>query len=112
MFTWTHQGLANEVIKAKQRGIDVQVVVDSSSAVGASKKVVSILKRHAVPTTLSRGNALLHHKFMYVDGHTLVHGSANWTLSAFAKNDDCFLIMHPLTSGQKQFMDRLWSRIK
>ncbi|TVQ08190.1 MAG: competence protein ComE [Leptolyngbya sp. DLM2.Bin27] len=29
----------------------------------------------------SKGSGLMHHKFMVVDGHTVVTGSANWTLS-------------------------------
>ncbi len=112
MFTWTRLDLAQAVINAKKRGVDVQVAIDSNSSAGASEKVVALLKKNGVPLKFNRGGAsLLHHKFMYIDGKTLVNGSANWTKAAFEKNDDCFIIMHDLTEDQRQFMDRLWQII-
>ena len=47
---------------------------------------VAILRQGGVPliddtADGSRGSGLMHHKFMVVDGRTVVTGSANWTLS-------------------------------
>ncbi|MBA2728874.1 MAG: hypothetical protein H0U49_11970 [Parachlamydiaceae bacterium] len=112
MFTWTRIDLAQAVIDAQKRGVEVQVAVDSNSAAGASAKVVELLKKGGVPIKFNRGGAsLLHHKFMYIDSKTLVNGSANWTKAAFEKNDDCFIIMHDLTEEQSEFMNRLWKII-
>lgn len=111
MFTFTHLGLAQEIIKTKKRGVKVEVVVDSNNAIGCGAKVFDLLERNGVSIKRSRGNVLMHHKFMYLDEHTLVNGSANWTISAFDKNDDCFFILHPLDEEQRQFMNRLWKTI-
>lgn len=111
MFTWTRQDLVEAVSEAKLRGVDVEVVLDYHSGKGTSSKVAKMLHKNGVPTFLGQGNGLLHHKFLYVDGKTLVNGSANWTKAAFTKNDDCYIILHDLTDQQKQFMDTLWMTI-
>ncbi len=112
MFTWTRRDLAQAIIAAKQRGVDAEVVIDSQSGKGASAQIVNLLHKSGVPVGLSQGNALLHHKFLYIDGETLVNGSANWTKAAFTKNDDCFIILHGLTEIQKKQMDSLWEVIR
>jgi phosphatidylserine/phosphatidylglycerophosphate/cardiolipin synthase-like enzyme len=108
MFTWTRQDLANAVIDAKKRGVDVRVALDSNSAAGASSEIYQLLKKKGIPVKLNKGNTLLHHKFMYIDGKTLVNGSANWTASAFTKNDDCFFILHDLTEDQRTHLENSW----
>jgi len=111
MFTWTRFDLAKAVIDAKKRGVNVQVALDNGCAAGASAKVAALLKKGNIPVKCNRGANLLHHKFMYIDGTTLVNGSANWTKAAFESNDDCFIILHDLTVEQRQFMDKLWNII-
>lgn len=111
LFTFTHPGLCEEVIAAKRRGVEVSIVIDQHSALGASAKVVDQLARAKIPIHLSQGVQLLHHKFLLVDDQTLVCGSANWTKAAFCKNSDCILILHRLTWEQKQFMKNLWCRV-
>lgn len=111
LFTFTHPSLIDEVIAAHKKGIAVSVVVDMHSGLGASSKAIETLQAAGVRVSLSRGAQLLHHKFMIVDDHTFVSGSANWTKAAFSKNSDCFLVLHHLTAHQKSFLNSLWTRI-
>ncbi len=112
LFTFTHPGLIDEVIDAHQRGINVAVVVDMHSGLGASASAIERLKKAGVRVLLSQGTQLLHHKFIYIDEQTLLTGSANWTKAAFYKNSDCFLVLHNLNPDQKSFMNRLWNQIE
>lgn len=111
MFTWTRNDLAKAVIDAANRGVDTEVVIDHYSGKGASEKIFKLLKINGVKVSLSQGGPLLHHKFLYIDGETLVNGSANWTKAAFTQNDDCFIVIHHLTTPQKNKMDTLWKTI-
>lgn len=111
MFTWTRRDMAEEVIEASKRGVKAEVIVDSYQGKGCSAKIVKMLKDNGIKIALSRGGPLLHHKFLYIDGTTLVNGSANWTKDAFTKNDDCFIVIHPLNSDQKRQMEALWEVI-
>ena len=112
MFTWTRYDLAQAIIAASKRGVKTEVVIDHSSGKGTSAKIVALLKKNGIPTSLSQGKALLHHKFALIDGSTLVNGSANWTKAAFSQNDDCFIVLHDLTVDQKKQMEELWKVIK
>lgn len=112
LFTFTHPSLLEELITAKRRGVDISIVVDMHSGLGASAKMVAELKNAGIKILLSQGAQLLHHKFVYIDGQTLITGSANWTKAAFTKNSDCLIILHNLSQEQKTFMNRLWRRIE
>lgn len=111
MFTWTRQDLANAIIHAAKRGVQAEVVIDHYSAKGASAKIVKLLKDNGVNVSISPGGALLHHKFLYIDNEVLVNGSANWTKAAFTQNDDCFVVLHNLSSEQNKRMESLWHTI-
>ncbi len=112
MFTWTHPKLTDAVIRAYNRGLDVQIVIDRHSGKGASRKTVQALQEANVPVRISNSQGLLHHKLALIDHRTLVCGSANWTKSAFTRNEDCFLILHDLNDDQKHYLKKLWHVIK
>jgi phosphatidylserine/phosphatidylglycerophosphate/cardiolipin synthase-like enzyme len=92
MFTWTHPALTEAIIRAHRRGLDVHISLDQTSAAGASAPALARLHEEGVKVLTSVGPGLLHHKLALIDD-TLVLGSANWTRSAFTRNDDCFLIL-------------------
>lgn len=112
MFTWTRMDMAKEIIAARKRGVDVEIILDNSSSKGSSAKIADLFKKEHIPLSVSNGTALLHHKFMWIDDHTLEIGSANWTKAAFSQNDDCFLILHNLTEKQQEQMHSIWKAIR
>lgn len=108
MFTWTRRDLTQDLIEASQRNVKVDTIIDNYSGKGASAKIVNMLSTGGIPIALSTGKGLMHHKFAYIDGKTLINGSANWTHNAFANNDDCFIVLSPLTKDQRNKMNALW----
>lgn len=111
MFTWTRQDFTQELIEASKRGVKVEAVLDRYSGKGASAKVVKMLQNNGIPVHLSTGQGLLHYKMAYIDEEVLINGSANWTTAAFKNNDDGFLVIYPLTTGQQTKMNQLWKAI-
>lgn len=108
MYTWTRMDLAEEVVAAKERGVDVQVALDRGASLGSSRKIYDFLQKNAINVTRSKGKALFHHKFLCVDDAVLVFGSANWTKAAFKTNDDCFAVIKPLTEEQVKKVQAVW----
>lgn len=107
-FTWTHPQITKAVIAAHKRGVDVRVVMDLTSSRGSSRKTSNALASAGVPVRTHGVLSLNHHKFAVIDDHTLILGSANWTRSAFEKNDDFYFSLTPLTSPQLWKLRRLW----
>jgi len=107
MFTLTHPTLIKELIEAHNRGVHIQVVVDRTSAKGASKKALNQLKKEKIKIRTSMGIQFMHHKFMVIDDKDLILGSTNWTKSAFYKNRDCFIVLNHLSNQQKAFVKKL-----
>lgn len=112
MFTWTRKDLAQAVIRSRLKGVKVEVVLDNNASKGSSKKIAKLLLHEKIQVAANTDGGLLHHKFMVVDSHTLVNGSANWTKAAFTLNQDCFMIIDQLNRQQQQKMDKLWESIK
>ncbi len=112
MFTLTHPHIADALIQAKRRGVDVKVAIDHYTARGASQKTVQRLKKEGLHIGLSQGRELLHHKWALIDDRTLVMGSANWTKAAFTKNHDFLFFVSPLSKKQRHFLKNLWTTIE
>lgn len=109
MFTWTHPDLTQATIEAHRRGVDVQVILDHTSAHGVSAETYHRLEQAGISVALGNSSTLLHHKMLVIDNSTLINGSANWTRAAFTQNDDCFVVLHDLTREQQECIDRLWN---
>jgi cardiolipin synthase len=112
MFTLTHPEIAQALIRAKNRGLNVCIAIDFYTAKGASKKTLAAMQKQGLKISLSQGRELLHHKWAVIDESTLVMGSANWTKAAFTKNHDFLLFLSPLTKDQVIFLNKLWEIIE
>lgn len=112
MFTLTHPIIAERLIDAVKRGVEVSVAIDNYTARGASKKTVQMLCSQGVKIYLSQGKELLHYKWGWIDESLLITGSANWTKSAFSKNQDFILFLSSLDKKQNRFLRDLWKIIE
>lgn len=110
MFTFTREDLADTLIRAKKRGVRVEVIMDLNSSNGASKKIADLLLRNNISLEFKNTGGLMHHKFMWIDEEILVHGSANWTKAAFKQNDDYLMIINPLNKEQKKVLYTIWNQ--
>lgn len=111
MFTFTHPLLVEKLIQAKQRGIEVEILIDRYTASGASKKHCQILQEAGIKVRHSMGGQLFHHKWAILDEKTLILGSANWTKAAFEKNHDFLLIFDNLTNRHRKSLKRIWRAV-
>lgn len=108
MYTFTRKDFAEHLFNAKQKGVDVEVILDKSSSEGASHEVYNYLIKRGIKVTLGKKEHLMHHKLMIVDDKILVHGSTNWTKQAFLQNHDSFMIVYGLREDQNKKLETLW----
>lgn len=96
IYTFTHQEIAQSLISAKKRGVDVRVYIDRGMASGTCKKIITLLKQNQVVVATHLGSGLLHHKCALIDD-TFTFGSTNWTKAAFSKNEEYLLFLKSLS---------------
>lgn len=91
-YGFTSRPVAEALVAAHDRGVDVRVVLDMKANVrqGAGPYVAA----HGVPVRLNGHYAILHDKFMAIDGKTLEVGSFNYTASAENRNAENVLVLH------------------
>ena len=67
MFTFTHPDLVAALCRAKQRGVDVRVVMDQESSKQTSRKAYLRFKREGIPCGYRTKLGLLHYKTAVID---------------------------------------------
>ncbi|NCF70752.1 MAG: hypothetical protein GWP59_03515 [Chlamydiales bacterium] len=111
MYTFTHTELAQELAKAKQRGVKVSVIVEKKQLRSYSQGVVNTFKQANVSLLSLYSQEIMHHKFMLIDKELLCFGSCNWTQGAFTKNKDAFAVIKLSQDNQKKIA-LIWRRLK
>ncbi len=91
MYEFTLKDIAEALVSAKKRGIDVRGLVDSGeSAKSYDKPVIAIMLNAGIPIETERhasGNGIMHIKAIVTDSAYAI-GSYNWTHSATTVNDE------------------------
>ena len=91
VYTFTLPSIAEALVKAKQRGVDVRGIVDSGqSKESFSSGVMKILADGGISVVTERhpnGTGIMHIKAIVTDS-AYAMGSYNWTKSATQSNDE------------------------
>ena len=109
-FTFTSEEIADELLKAQSRGVDVSILVESRQR-NVKNSQYQRLKDFGLDIKLDSNKYTMHHKVLIIDGKTVVTGSFNPTLSADTKNDENLLILHDgrIASAFLREFDSLWN---
>jgi phosphatidylserine/phosphatidylglycerophosphate/cardiolipin synthase-like enzyme len=89
-FSFTHRDIAAALIRAKRRGVDVQVLADLDQIDATEYTLIPNLAEAGVPVFTDSEHAAAHNKVMIVDTDdkipVLILGSFNFTFSAQFRN--------------------------
>ena len=104
------EDIAEALIDAKARGVDVKVVVDSDNM---DSPAVRLLLRAGVVVG-DRDPDFMHNKFVVIDDRVVWTGSMNPTYNGVYKNDNNVVVISglpELVEDFKQEFDELWSGV-
>ncbi|MEK7604779.1 MAG: phospholipase D-like domain-containing protein [Patescibacteria group bacterium] len=91
IYTFTLPSIADALVAAKKRGIDVRGIVDSEQSRSSySAPIIQKLLAAGIPVVTEKhasGNGIMHLKIIVTDS-AYAHGSYNWTNSATTINDE------------------------
>ena len=91
-YGFTHNGIAQALVRAHQRGVSVRVLLDKKSA-SSNRYVIGVLQNAQIHVRQDGKHAIAHNKVMVIDLRTVITGSLNFTNSAATRNAENFLIL-------------------
>ena len=91
-YQFTSAPIAEAVVNAQKRGVQILVVLDPSQE-GERYHVAQFLYNAAIPVHIDRKHAIAHNKIMLIDGRTIITGSFNFTKAAEQSNAENLLIL-------------------
>lgn len=92
MYSFTNDALGDALVRAKARGVDVRVVLESqqdSSKYSEHAKLSSA----GIPMRVDSNPQLMHHKFAVIDARFVMTGSMNWTANGVRENNENVLVI-------------------
>lgn len=94
-YSFTSKDIALALLDAKQRGVDVRIVVDAkqNDDKQGGYKAVDFLEGEGIPIFRSTNYEAMHHKFMVADSISVQLGSFNYSVSADAKNAETAIVI-------------------
>ena len=109
-YSFTHNAIAQAVLRAHARGVAVRVLLDQKSE-QTNRYVADLLRQGRVPLRGDGQHAIAHNKVMVIDGAVVITGSFNFTNSAETRNAENFLILKSpdLARLYKAEWDKHWS---
>lgn len=111
-FFLTAKYLTADLIAAHQRGVDVRVIIDATSAKNEYSKH-EILREAGIPVKIENWGGKMHMKAASIDDQYLVLGSMNWTSAGeWANDENTLLINSPeLTRQFDTYYEDIWQSI-
>jgi cardiolipin synthase A/B len=108
-FSFTHEELGDELVKADIKGKDVKVLVETRqrNVLGSQ---YSRLRDFGIEIKVDGNKNNMHHKFVIIDDKIIVLGSTNLSLSGNNRNDENMLIIFnkELALGFSREFDRMF----
>lgn len=96
-YSFTHQAIADALIAARRRGLDVRVIADLEQRGKLATSRVDYLADNGVPVWLDGEHAAAHDKVMIIDAGqpeaAVITGSFNFTHAAQYRNAENLLIL-------------------
>lgn len=93
----TSRTIAKALLRAHQRGVQVQVLADAAMVAGSESSRIPALAAAGIPVWLETRYANAHNKLMLIDAEgehpVVITGSYNYTWSAQARNAENLLIL-------------------
>lgn len=91
-YSFTSPPIAQALIEARGRGVDVRVIVDKSQR-SEDHTVADDLQAAGVPVLVDAAHAIAHNKIIVIDGQRVITGSFNFTKSAEERNAENVLVL-------------------
>ena len=91
-YGFTHNGIAQALVRAHERGVKVRVLLDQKSQ-STNRYVMGLLTDAQIELRQDGKHAIAHNKVVVIDQVIVITGSFNFTNSAASRNAENFLVL-------------------
>jgi phosphatidylserine/phosphatidylglycerophosphate/cardiolipin synthase-like enzyme len=94
-YSFTSKEIASSLVNAHRRGVEIFVVLDSSQISQQNSRYSSAtyLANAGIPVRIDHVHAIMHNKYLVIDGATVSTGSYNFTTSAEKRNAENVVVV-------------------
>lgn len=113
IYSFTADAIRDALIAARNRGVVIRIIADSSQADEAGAEIATLEKAgFQMKRTSGLSGGIMHNKYMIIDGKLLVTGSYNWSASAENNNYENAVFIQGSSLIQKYTddFDRIWAK--
>lgn len=110
-YSFTSEKVANALIAAHRRGIDVRVLLDKGQD-NHHYHAIGEMQEAGIPIRINSHYAIMHNKYIIIDGKTVETGSFNYTTSAERRNAENVIVINDNRVLAKQYLEnwqKLWN---
>jgi phosphatidylserine/phosphatidylglycerophosphate/cardiolipin synthase-like enzyme len=105
-YSFTSDDLAEALLAAQARGVEVRSVMDKSQAANAGGEYQRLLAS-GIEIRLDVEDGSMHHKVLIIDGEIVITGSYNFSANAEKRNDENMLVIHNADLASK-YLEEFW----
>ena len=110
IYSFTYEPVAEAIIRAKNRGVKIRILMDKEQLKGKYSKYKFFLNK-GIAVIQDRRSGYMHNKIAIIDGRILFTGSYNWSKSAEEKNQENlleFIDEEEIIKVYQERLDYLW----
>lgn len=90
IYSFTYEPIAEAIIRAKNRGVKIRILMDKEQSKGKYSKYKFFLD-NGISVLQNRHAGIMHNTIAIIDGKVLFTGSYNWSKSAEERNEENLL---------------------
>lgn len=108
-YSFTTDELAEAILSAKARGVEIQGVMDRGQAANAGGEFDRFIA-NGIDVRLDGEEGNMHNKVLIIDGEIVVTGSYNFSANAELRNDENLLVIHSsaVASMYMEEFQKIW----
>jgi phosphatidylserine/phosphatidylglycerophosphate/cardiolipin synthase-like enzyme len=108
-YGFTDPKIAEVLIEAKRRGVDVQLILDKSNKTDKHSQA-KVVAQYNIPVYIDSPRGIAHNKVILIDDDTIITGSYNWTTSAHRRNAENLLILKNQELAQRYHQNWIYRK--
>jgi phospholipase D len=92
-YGFTSKKIIDALLQAKNRGLDVEIILDHSNFHKNKQSILDLLKKNQIRVYQDKVSGIAHNKVMIIDSNKVITGSFNFTENADKRNAENVIVL-------------------